>query len=440
MALSLLCPAGARAHGRPLGVNQLFRMDGRNVLFTTRGPVIEGEDGVYRWACSQAYGDTGQSLVPNLARTATGSLLAGTIAGLYRRPGGDCSWARAEGELEFVFVADVHAPPALGARIFAVTADPVPDNYITYSDDDGASFTPLVVGARMQSVRVAPSDASRVFAAGFVPGDTPLATPAGVLLWSETSGSSFETLSVPLVAGELTLVITHVSSTDAGRVYLRTVTARQPDSPPERLLRVDAALGVITEVLQRRELRGATDAGADGDLWVIAQPEEQVGGLLRVPESGAPAVVDAAMDASCVLEDATGLYVCPIPHTGQTAALVRSMNAGATFDVVLDFRDVTVSEGCPEGDNTGICERDFADIARDSLLLVVTPPDPEPSGGCAVLSQGEDRPALLQAALLALVLGLRRRRPAPRRNRVGKTTQTCGQMCSTRSMLPRCDQ
>jgi hypothetical protein len=77
-----------------------------------------------------------------------------------------------------------------GARIFAVTADPVPDNYIAYSDDDGASFTPLVVGARMQSVRVAPSDASRVFAAGFVPGDTPLATPAGVLLWSETSGSS----------------------------------------------------------------------------------------------------------------------------------------------------------------------------------------------------------------------------------------------------------
>jgi hypothetical protein len=92
------------------------------------------------------------------------------------------------------------------------------------------------------------------------------------------------------------------------------------------------------------------------------------------------------------------------------------MNAGATFDVVLDFRDVTVSEGCPEGDNTGICERDLADIARDSLLLVVTPPDPEPSGGCAVLSQGEDTTRAPPGGLAGpRALGLRRRRPAPRR-------------------------
>ena len=80
----------ALAHGRPLGVNQLFRVGGRNVLFTTRGAVLEGADGVYRWSCSRAYGDTGQALIPNLGLTASGTLVVGTIAGLYRRAPGAC--------------------------------------------------------------------------------------------------------------------------------------------------------------------------------------------------------------------------------------------------------------------------------------------------------------------------------------------------------------
>lgn len=402
--LALLQPGAARAHGRPLGVNQLFRVDGRNVLFTTRGPVTEGEDGVYRWTCSQAYGDTGQTLIPNLARTAAGSLLAGTIAGLYRRPAGECDWARASGELQFVYVSDIFALPVAGARVFAVTADPVPDNYIAYSDDDGASFTSLVVGARVQSVRVAPGDATHVFAAAFIPGGTPLATPSGVLLWSETSGESFETLSVPLMDGELTLVITHVSTTNPGRVYLRTVTTRQPESPPERLLRVDAALGGITEVVARHQLRGAADAGAAGDIWVIAQPEDAEGGLLRVTEEGAVTVQDPTLDASCVLEDATGLYVCPIPRTGQTAALVRSTNGGDTFATLLDFRDITSTDGCPESaENAPLCVRDLGDIARDSQALVVTPPDPPGSGGCAALPPSAARGWLLGVCLAVLV-------------------------------------
>ncbi len=415
LAVSLLTPGAARAHGRPLGVNQLFRIDGRNVLFTTRGPVIEGEDGVYRWSCSQAYGDTGQTLIPNLAQTATGTLLAGSIAGLYRRAAGACGWSRAEGELEFVYVADVFAPPVAGARVFAVTGDPVPDNYIAYSDDDGATFTTQVVSARMQSVRVAPSDATHVFAAGFVPGDTPIATPSGVLLWSENSGASFETLDIPLRAGELTLVITHVSNTDPGRVYLRTVTSRLPESPAERLLRVDAALGVITELVQRAELRGAADAGSDGDLWVITQPEDTAGGLLRVTSSGAVTVQDATLDASCVLEDASGLYVCPIPRTGQSAALVRSTDGGESFAPVLDFRDITVTDGCAEGDNQGICERDFGDIARDANLLVrVDPPGPMGDGGCAAVSPDEDAPPVVSLVLVAHFVACWRRRGGSR--------------------------
>ncbi|MBK6580022.1 MAG: hypothetical protein IPG17_28370 [Sandaracinaceae bacterium] len=123
-------------------MNQLFRMDGRNVLFTTRGPVIEGEDGVYRWACSQAYGDTGQSLVPNLARTATGP------AGGHHRwaqppPGRGLQLGTRRGRPRVRVRGGRPARRRRSVlRIFAVTADPVPDNYIAYGDDDGASFTP----------------------------------------------------------------------------------------------------------------------------------------------------------------------------------------------------------------------------------------------------------------------------------------------------------
>ena len=185
LAWALPC-SSVRAHGRPLGVNQFFRVDGRDVLFTTRGPVLEGDDGVYRWSCSRAYRDTGQALIPNLARTHAGSMLVGTIAGLYRPAPGACPWTRAPSPLEFVFVGDVFALPTEGATVFAVTADPVPENYIARSTDDGATFAVVTVGgARLQSVRVAPSEPSQVVAAGFVPGATPLDTPGGVLLVSD---------------------------------------------------------------------------------------------------------------------------------------------------------------------------------------------------------------------------------------------------------------
>lgn len=416
-AMVILLPAAsAAAHGRPLGVNQLFRIDGQNVLFTTRGPVVEGDDGVYRWTCSQAYGDTGQTLIPNLARTTTGTLLAGSIAGLYRRPAGGCEWMRATNELQFVYVADVFALPVAGARIFAVTGDPIPDNYIAHSDDDGATFTMEVVEGRMQSVRVAPSDPDRVFVAGFRPGATPIATPDGLLLWSETAGVNFETLSVPLLEGERTLVITHVSSANPSRVYLRTVTTRQPESPPERLLRVDAALGVITNMVERRQLRGAADAGANGDVWVIAEPEGDVGGLVRITESGAITVRDATLNASCVLEDASGLYVCPIPRTGSATALMRSTDGGQSFVSLLDFRDVTVTDGCTESvENISLCVRDLGDIARDSLALAPLPPDPPPEDGCNVLRPDAGRTPFVLASAIVAIAALRGSRQIRRR-------------------------
>src|SRR5690606_14537836 len=132
--------------------------------------VLEDADGNYTWSCSRAYGDTGQALIPNLTRSAAGALMVGTIAGLYRRAPGACEWVRASDELEFMFVGDVFAPPTPGARVFAVTADPVAVNYVARSDDHGASFTAVATGpARLQSVRVAPSDESFVYAAGFIP-------------------------------------------------------------------------------------------------------------------------------------------------------------------------------------------------------------------------------------------------------------------------------
>ncbi|MCA9577737.1 MAG: hypothetical protein R3B40_11270 [Polyangiales bacterium] len=403
----------ARAHGRPLGVNQFFRVDGRNVLFTTRGPVVEAADGGYRWTCSRPYGDTGQALIPNLSRTHAGALLVGTIAGLYRRAPGACAWERASGALQFVFVGDVYALPVAGARVFAVTADPVPDNVVAYSDDDGASFETVSVGdVRLQSVRVAPEAPSRVVAAGFVTGETPLSTPDGVLLVSSDAGESFDPIDVPLTDGELTLVVTHVSRSDPDLVWLRTVTTRQSDSPPERLLVVDVATQEVTDVLARPAINGAADTlDASGDAWVVTAPVDEVGGLLRVGLEGEIDVVSPALHATCVLEADTALFVCPLPRTGQSSVLERSEDGGQTFTSVLAFEDIVMTDGCADSDpeHVGTCAADLGDIERDAQLLIIEPPQPPATGGCAVarcprwaLSHG-------LAVMLALLLARRRR-------------------------------
>ncbi|MCA9534746.1 MAG: hypothetical protein KC593_13735 [Myxococcales bacterium] len=431
----------ALAHGRPLGVNQLFRVGGRNVLFTTRGAVLEGADGVYRWSCSRAYGDTGQALIPNLGLTASGTLVVGTIAGLYRRAPGACLWTRAPGALEFMFVGDVYALPVAGASVFAVTADPVPDNLVARSDDDGVSFAVVSVGnVRLQSVRVAPSDPQRVYAAGFTPGETPLATPAGVLLASVDGGQSFAPLSVPLETGELTVVVTHVPSADASAVWLRTVTARLSESPPERLLRVDAMTGDVTELLERRQLRGATEAsGDDGAAWVISAPEGDQGGLLRVASDGQVSIEDASLDATCVLEEGGVLYACPLPRTGQTSALIQSTDGGRSFVRVLGFEEVVTEDGCSASDpvDANTCAADFGDLVRDSGALVTEPPPVRSMAGCAAMGGAPQLRWLELAGLGALLLAMRGRRPCggwPRR----RAAQTCGHLCRKRSMLGRC--
>jgi hypothetical protein len=402
------------AHGRPLGVNQLFRVEGRDVLFTTRGPVLEGADGVYRWSCSRPYGDSGQALIPNLARTHAGATLAGTIAGLYRRAPSGCAWTRASSPLELAFVGDVFALPTVGAAVYAVTADPTSENVIARSADDGLTFDAVTVGsARLQSVRVAPSDPSRVVAAGFVPGATTLSTPAGALLVSDDGGASFDALEVPLQDGELTLVVTHIPRHNPLHVWLRTVSARAPDSPPERLLRVDVSTGAAVEVLTRQQLRGAAeDPSEGGAAWVLSAPEAEAGGLLRVAADGGVSVRSAALDASCVLDADGALYVCPIPSTGRSAALERSLDGGRSFERVLAFEDIVETDGCREDDSdVSACAADFDDLQRDAQALLVDPPSPPAGGGCAVAGPSGGPGAGVVALSLVVALGgpLRRR-------------------------------
>jgi hypothetical protein len=312
---------------------------------------------------------------------------------------------------------------------------------IARSDDDGANFQLVGVGsARLQSVRVSPSDAASVVAAGHVPGATPLATPTGVLFHSADAGLSFESLEIPLLEGELTVVISHLHPQDPGEVWVRTVTARAPESPPERLLRVRDVHGsgpAVDELLARRELRGtAPDPDHSGALWVLSEPDadsdsdsdpEGQGGLLYLNEEGSARVVEPTLDATCVRHDEEGLWLCPIPTLGQAAALIRADDPAPNgepgpelaLETVLRYAEIVLVDSCTDADAEAACTLDHDDLLRDSALLEVAPTEPAPSSGCAAGLGPGPGPGGLGLSLVALVsLALvsrrERRRPAER--------------------------
>ena len=95
---------------------------------------------------------------------------------------------------------------------------------------------------------------------------------------------------------------------------------------------------------------------------------------------------------------------------------MRSIDGGQSFVSLLDFRDVTVTDGCTESvENMSLCVRDLGDIARDSLALAPLPPDPPPEDGCNVLRPDAGRTPFVLASAIVAIAALRGSRQIRRR-------------------------
>jgi hypothetical protein len=187
LLLALLVPAVALANGRPPLTNGVFFKPGDNETIYVRstfGLLVSRDDGcTFRWVCEQSIGYGGM-FDPKYAVANDGTIFATTFDGLRVSRDGGCSFTTATAQLPagtpgriaetWVDALDIAATGA----VWVATADSGKPNNIYRSTDNGVTFearSTLASTILWKSLRVAPSDPLRVYAAGNELGASPKA-------------------------------------------------------------------------------------------------------------------------------------------------------------------------------------------------------------------------------------------------------------------------
>jgi hypothetical protein len=212
------------------------------------------------------------------------------------------------------------------------------------------------------SLRIAPSDANRLYASSLHSGDSGAGSYR--LLASADGGRTFRATPVTLNDSEVSLSVLAVDPSAEDRVFVRT--AASDPSLSERLLRSDDGGTTLVEVLSGL---GPTviEASPDGStLWLGTQE-----GVYRSTDHGVTFTrLDGAgvTQVACLEYHAGGLYACGL--SGNEYGVLESTDDGASFSFYLRFPQVTAPLACPTGSTTGdACITRFEDWSLEQGLL-----------------------------------------------------------------------
>ncbi|HEY4177391.1 MAG TPA: sialidase family protein [Kofleriaceae bacterium] len=186
LTLAGLC-ATASANGRPPVTNGVFFKPGDNqslYVRTTFGLLISHDDGCsFHWVCEKAVGYGGE-FDPKYAITNDGTIFATTFTGLRVSRDQGCSWTTATSELpandpnnlSTTWIDAIDLAP--NGDVWVATADSAKPNDVYRSIDNGVSFAPMGLMSPTlwwKSIRIAPSDGTRIYATGYQVAPTGLA-------------------------------------------------------------------------------------------------------------------------------------------------------------------------------------------------------------------------------------------------------------------------
>jgi hypothetical protein len=371
MALALALGVGtttaAGAHALPQATDIRWLGD-RAIVRTNRGLVVEeGSGSSFRLLCNEAYGASLAEVVP-YELTSDGRILVATNeTGIMLSTLDQCGFDAAQGPLAGFIVLDVTGD---SQGMFHATVYPVDDSTaaLFQSDDDGRSFHYQAdLTGVPTSIRVAPSDPTRVYVSTSVPDGNAVAANLEV---STDKGRVFEATPIELDPSELGVLVVGVDPRDPDRVFVRT---RSRDGvTPERLLVRNGKSGTLQVALSAP---GPISLawGEDGIAWAgTAQ------GLFRLIEKDgrfAPATSFDVSRIGCVAARANRLYVCA--YSGGEFGVLVSEDEGASFDWFLRFPEVNARLDCPSTSQEGTsCEREFLDWSLEQGLI-------SPEGGAA---------------------------------------------------------
>ena len=350
----------AHANGRfPETLEMSFqRGDGahRIAVSATFGLLLSDDDGAtFRWVCEDAVGYRG-IWDPLFVVAPSGTLFASTPSALRISRDGGCTWNPGPGETATAWVADLFE--GQDDAVWIAVANTAGGNDVYVSTDDGVTFEAQGLLAEAptafwRSVRVAPSDPTRVYVAGYSnSGDDP--TP--LLYRRDAEGW----IALPFAVGT------------ASQIRFLAVS---PDDPDLVFARVD---GEPTDTLLRSDDGGVSwdpVTSVDGDIQIfqIFQGGEiflgtKYEGTQRSIDNGLTWTENSArrttLSGRCGHVGPDGeFWVCGANWDPDRFALGKSSDRGHAYTKLMRFNEIKAALDCPDGTpQDEICEADFAGI------------------------------------------------------------------------------
>lgn len=408
----LLAASVAHANGRPPLTNGIhFAPNDPHTLLvaTTFGLLISHDDGcTMSWVCEVNIGYGGQ-FDPKYAIGGDGTIFATTFTGLRVSHDGGCSFVTATATLPAgdpnriadLWIDALDVGPT--GEVWVGTAESGKPNDVFASTDNGVTFASRgMVSPTIwwKSVKIAPSNAQRIYIGGYqVAGtlaDGGQMSPTAHLLRSDDDGSHWTELPLTGVAyGSTPIVLVQaVDPHNPDVVYLVSVGANPPSG--DRLYRSSDAGQTFGEVLATTDpIRDLVVRDAQNVLVAT-----QLGGSFQSVNAGvAFSPMGSPPQLACLGQRADGtLLGCGANWGPDYMAVAKSPDGGASWQKVWRFVELAGPLKCP----AGTAEHDVCDLQQwpnlqqqfgatgptcgvnqvDAGPTGGDPPPPKKSGGC----------------------------------------------------------
>lgn len=421
----ITAPLAAHANGRPPMTNGVFFRPGDDqslYVRSTFGLLISHDDGCsFRWVCEQSIDYSG-TYDPKYAIAADGALFATTFKGLRVSRDGGCSFTTptaelpvgAPGRIADRFVDTVDLGPT--GEIWVATADAGP-NDVFRSTDGGVTFASRGMLSSVilwKNLIVAPSDAMRVYVAGYQLSPAPAAhlfsTGDGGQTWTEASLAGVQLAATPLVT------VAAVDPADPQRVYLVSVNANGTDG--DRLYRSTDGGMTFDEVLSTTQpITGVVIRDPMTVLVVGGQGTFRSGdgGVTFGPPATSPRL-------GCLGQRPDGTLIGCATNWDPDFMAVGTSSDGAQWQKIFRFVELAGPLSCPPGTaGHDICDQQYwpglkmqfgangpaCGAPVDAPVDTVEPPRP---GGCCDAGDGAPIGLGLLTLLVACWIGPRRDR------------------------------
>ncbi len=416
----------AHANGRSPVTNGVYFAPADNdsvYVRSTFGLLISHDDGcTFRWVCEQNIGYGGM-FDPKYKIAADGTIFATTFAGLRVSRDGGCSFTTATAELPAgdpgrianLWVDAIDIGPT--GELWVATAESGQPNDVYRSTDNGMTFAKSGLSSTTiwwKSLAVAPSDAMRVYVAGYqVANPAPAAhlftTADGGAAWTEVTLTGVAFAATPIV------MVAAVDRANPEILYLRSVGA---NNGGDRLYRSADAGVTFTEVL-------ATSTPIADVVIADATTVHVVAGAAGVYRSGdGGATFERLTDSpqlACLARRSDGTLAGCAPNWDPDFMAVGRSSDAAQWEKIFRFVELAGPVSCPAGTvGREVCDQQLwpalqaqfgatgprcggdTDLAGDT-----TPPE---AGGCCDAGDRAPIGVSVLGLIVAWVLAYRPRR------------------------------